>query len=198
MLVESYRQSTTFEQWVALRKEPWQKTLRQARSLLLSTIVSSLITAVGSTTAASDAFARGEATERSKLAQTMVITAFGQTGDPSKVSRTVRIVVDNSTRYNLKPITISENETVRFVVLNRGTVLHDLMLGTEGALTERIEAMKRHHGIEHEEAYMTHASPKKTAEIIWQFSQPGEFQYACVIPGHSQPSRVGVIRVVPK
>lgn len=196
MPVQSYRGFTTLGRWVALGRKVWRTRPRPARSLTI--IIASVIGAAGFTAGGNDAFAYGETAERAKRAPTMIRTAFGQTGDPSRVSRTVRVVVDDSARYNLKPITVTQNETVRFVISNRGTALHELVLGTEGAITERIEAMKRHHGLEHEEAYMAHASPKKTAEIIWQFSEPGEFQYACAIPGHSQPSMIGQIRVVPQ
>jgi uncharacterized cupredoxin-like copper-binding protein len=52
-------------------------------------------------------------------------------------------------------------------------------------------------GMEHDEPYMTHVSPGKRGQIVWNFNRPGEFQFACLIAGHYQAGMVGTINVVP-
>ena len=42
---------------------------------------------------------------------------------------------------------------------------------------------------------MTHVRPKKTGEIVWQFTKPGEFHYGCLIPGHFEAGMVGKLTV---
>ncbi|HEU0202061.1 MAG TPA: sulfocyanin-like copper-binding protein, partial [Burkholderiaceae bacterium] len=57
------------------------------------------------------------------------------------------------------------------------------------------EWMKKNPGMEHEEPYMTHIGPGETGEIIWQFTNAGEFYFACLIPGHFEGGMVGKIVV---
>jgi uncharacterized cupredoxin-like copper-binding protein len=49
--------------------------------------------------------------------------------------------------------------------------------------------------MEHDEPYMAHVSPRKTEEIVWQFTKVGEFDFACLIAGHFDAGMVGKIVV---
>ena len=40
-----------------------------------------------------------------------------------------------------------------------------------------------------------HVEPGKTAETIWTFNRAGEFDFACLIPGHYEAGMVGKIVV---
>jgi uncharacterized cupredoxin-like copper-binding protein len=42
---------------------------------------------------------------------------------------------------------------------------------------------------------MAHVAPGKTGEIIWTFNQSGEFDFACLLPGHFEAGMVGKILV---
>ena len=55
--------------------------------------------------------------------------------------------------------------------------------------------MKKFPEMEHEEAHMTHVKPGKSGEIVWQFDTPGEFQFACLLPGHFEAGMVGKVVV---
>ena len=55
--------------------------------------------------------------------------------------------------------------------------------------------MKRFPDMEHEEAHITHVKPGKTGAIIWQFTKAGEFQFACLVPGHFEAGMVGTVIV---
>ncbi|MFT5933695.1 MAG: putative cupredoxin-like copper-binding protein, partial [Hydrogenophaga sp.] len=55
--------------------------------------------------------------------------------------------------------------------------------------------MKRFPNMEHEEPYMAHVAPGKTGEIIWTFNQAGDFDFACLLPGHFEAGMVGKILV---
>ena len=45
------------------------------------------------------------------------------------------------------------------------------------------------------EPHMTHVKPGKSGEIVWQFTRPGEFQFACLLPGHFEAGMVGKVTV---
>jgi plastocyanin len=38
-------------------------------------------------------------------------------------------------------------------------------------------------------------APKKTDQIMWRFTQVGEFEYSCLIPGHREAGMIGTIVV---
>jgi len=42
---------------------------------------------------------------------------------------------------------------------------------------------------------MAHVKPGATGEIVWQFTQAGEFQFACLIPGHFEAGMFGKVVV---
>jgi uncharacterized cupredoxin-like copper-binding protein len=55
--------------------------------------------------------------------------------------------------------------------------------------------MKKFPTMEHEEPHMTHVKPGREGAIVWQFDQPGEFQFACLLPGHFEAGMVGKVTV---
>ena len=73
--------------------------------------------------------------------------------------------------------------------------MHEMVLGTMQELKEHAELMKKHPGMEHEEPHMAHVSAGKRETMVWQFNQPGEFYYGCLIPGHFEAGIVGKIIV---
>ena len=122
-------------------------------------------------------------------------TPFGRTGDPVKASRTIEIAMTDDMRFTPSVLEVKRGETVRLRVANRGQVLHELVLGTPDLLKRHAEAMKKFPGMEHEDAYMTHVPPGAQGEIVWQFSQAGRFEFACLLPGHFEAGMSGRVIV---
>lgn len=122
-------------------------------------------------------------------------TPFGREGDPKKVTRTIRVAMDDRMRFVPGTVKVRKGETVRFVVANKGAVLHEMVLGTPQALREHAELMKKHPGMEHDEPHMAHVKPGATGAIVWQFTEAGEFQFACLVPGHFEAGMVGKVIV---
>ena len=122
---------------------------------------------------------------------------WGIAGDPARVSRTIDIRMSDDMRFTPDRLTVREGETVRLRALNRGRVLHEIVIGTPEELAAHAELMKKHPGMEHDEPYMAHVAPGQTGEIVWHFNHPGDFEFACLIPGHFEAGMVGRIRVEP-
>ena len=114
-----------------------------------------------------------------------VTTAFGRTGDPKKVTRTIVFDMTDDMRFKPNHITVKRGDTLRFRAVNRGKVMHELVIGTESELIEHAELMKRFPTMEHDEPFMAHVPPGRSGEIVWQFTQPGTFRFACLMPGHT-------------
>ncbi len=121
---------------------------------------------------------------------------FGRTGDPKKVTQTIRIKGDDNMRFTPSAITVKQGETIRFVVENTGTVMHEAVLGTVDELNKHAEAMRKHPNMEHDEPYMVHVAPGQSGEMIWQFTEVGEVHFGCLIPGHFEAGMRGLIKVV--
>jgi uncharacterized cupredoxin-like copper-binding protein len=121
--------------------------------------------------------------------------AFGRTGDPKKVTRTIRIEGRDTMRYSPARITVNQGDTVRIVVKNAGRQMHETVLGTMPELREHAEWMKKHPTMEHDEPYMVHVAPGQSGEMIWQFTEAGEYYFACLIPGHFEAGMFGTIVV---
>ena len=122
-------------------------------------------------------------------------TAFGQEGDPKKVSRTIEVEMADTMRFTPAQITVKRGETIKLVAANKGQVLHEMVLGTADELKKHAETMKKFPGMEHDEPHMAHVKPGTSGEIVWQFTQAGEFRFACLIPGHFEAGMVGTVTV---
>ena len=125
-------------------------------------------------------------------------TPFGRIGDPKKVSRTIDVDMSDKLRFAPADIEVKRGETIRFRVKNSGQTLHEMVIGTKDALQKHAEAMRKHPGMKHDAPYIAHVAPGKSGTIVWQFSKAGEFQYACLVPGHFEGGMVGRIRVSEK
>ena len=121
--------------------------------------------------------------------------AFGRAGDPKKVSRTIDLDMSDAMRFAPAELAVKQGETVRFRLRNSGKVMHEMVLGTMKELKEHAELMRKFPGMEHEEPYMAHVAPGRQGEIVWQFTQPGEFYYACLVPGHMEAGMLAKITV---
>lgn len=121
--------------------------------------------------------------------------AFGKQGNPKKVDRTITVDMTDNMRFTPGDITIKQGETIRFVVANKGKIMHEMVIGTMKELKEHGEMMKKHPGMEHDEPYMSHVAPGKKEDLVWHFTQLGEFYYACLIPGHFEAGMIGKITV---
>ncbi|MEP7296966.1 MAG: cupredoxin family protein [Burkholderiales bacterium] len=122
-------------------------------------------------------------------------TPFGREGDPRKVTRTIKLGMTDTMRFTPSDITVRRGQTVRFVVRNDGQLLHEMVLGTAEALKAHAELMRKFPEMEHADANMAHVKPGASGEIVWQFTQSGRFEFACLQPGHFEAGMVGKVVV---
>jgi len=121
--------------------------------------------------------------------------AWGIAGDARPGIRTLHIAMTDQMRFLPATITVKQGETVRIVVRNDGKLMHEFVLGTKESLDEHAALMVRFPTMEHDEPYMAHVPPGKSAEIVWNFNRAGDFAFACLIAGHYQAGMVGKVRV---
>jgi uncharacterized cupredoxin-like copper-binding protein len=122
-------------------------------------------------------------------------TAFGRAADPRKAKRTIRVEMNDQMRFVPAELTVKRGEVVRFVPVNKGQVMHEMVLGTMDDLKQHAEMMRKHPEMEHDEPHMAHVAPGKSGEMGWQFTKAGEFFFGCLIPGHFEAGMIGKVKV---
>ncbi len=124
--------------------------------------------------------------------------AWGIAGEAKSARRTIEVGMNDTMRFTPEALTVRLGDTVRFVFRNHGKQLHEFVLGTRKELDEHAALMMKFPDMEHDEPYMAHVPPGKTAEIVWTFNRAGEFDFACLIAGHYQAGMVGKVTVTPR
>ncbi|HEX8594814.1 MAG TPA: cupredoxin family protein [Pseudomonas sp.] len=143
---------------------------------------------------------------------------FGHAAPATQASRTVELTLGDMF-FEPKSVQVKAGETVRFVLINKGRLLHEFNLGdaamharhqqemlkmqANGMLTPtgmNHDAMPK--GMEHGKMAMQHDDPNsvfvepgKTAELTWTFTKANVLEFACNIPGHYQAGMVGKLTI---
>ena len=120
---------------------------------------------------------------------------WGIAGDRKAAKRTITISMGDTMRFTPDLISVKQGETVRLVIKNAGSVMHEFVMGTKKDLDDHAELMIKFPTMEHDEPYMAHVAPGKTGEIVWTFNKKGDFDFACLIAGHYSAGMVGKIQV---
>ena len=160
------------------------------RLILASALVVCLVSATG-------AMAHGDENHGKKEEQQTGDhgAALGKPGDPGKVTRSIRVEMNDTMRFKPANIKVKRGETIRFIVRNSGKVKHEMVLGTIKELKEHAELMRKFPEMEHADPNQVSVEPGMTGELIWQFSKAGTFDFACLVPGHFEAGMVGKVRV---
>lgn len=120
---------------------------------------------------------------------------FGSYGPDMKSSRVIKVDMNDKMRFSPERIEVKVGEVIRFEHTNTGKLMHEFVLGTGEYLTEHAEMMKKFPNMEHDEPYMAHVAPGKTASMLWKFDKPGVYSFGCLIPGHFDAGMKGEIVV---
>ena len=136
---------------------------------------------------------------------------IGAVGDVNDATRTIEVeMTDNY--YDHMQISVRRGEIVRFVIHNRGQLLHEFNIGTKDmhvAHQNEMMAMmnsgrmsptgiKHGHGgmMGHDDPNSVLLNPGETKELVWKFSEArAGLEFACNVPGHYQAGMVGRFRV---
>ena len=121
--------------------------------------------------------------------------AIGAPGDPAKVERTVTIEMRDPAVFSPNRISVRAGETVRIVAVNKGVRTHELVLGTRQYLLEHKQMMASHGDSHPDEPHMVRVAPGRTGVIVWQFTAPGAFEFACFVEDHFEQGMVGTLQV---
>lgn len=125
-------------------------------------------------------------------------TEYGVPGDKNKPSRTVVVQLTEAGRKMVfipDVISIRRGEQIKFVLRNVGVIEHEFVLGTKAEIDAHAEQMKKNPDMEHDDPQSKRLKAKENGEIYWRFTKAGEFEFACLIPGHREMGMHGKIFV---
>ena len=92
-------------------------------------------------------------------------------------------------------IEVRLGEQIRFLLFNEGSEYHEFVLATQAENRKHAELMKKFPEMEHNDPNAKRLSALSSGELLWKFTRRGEFEYACLIPGHFQAGMHGKIIV---
>lgn len=138
---------------------------------------------------------------------------FGEPGKASDASRTITVEMHDN-YYEPESIEVSPGETVRFLVENKGSLVHEFNIGTAAmheAHQEEMAMMMAHgviegskinhdmmemdmgdgHSMKHDDPNSVLLEPGQSKEIVWTFSEKSGIEFACNVPGHYQAGMYG-------
>ena len=113
--------------------------------------------------------------------------------------RELRIEMDDTMRFSPSVLTVTAGERVRLVVVNRGKLTHELVIGTADELAHHQREMKsgsaEHH--HHSDSEIS-VEAGQSREVIRSFDKSGELGIACFEPGHYEAGMKGKLTVLPR
>ena len=118
--------------------------------------------------------------------------------------------------YQPNSFNIKKNETIKFVIENKGELVHEFNIATkemhlkhqpemqmmvehEILLADKIdnkkmmEMAKKNPSMAHKHSNSVLLSPGESAELIWKFSNTAIIEAACNVPGHYEVGMVAKI-----
>lgn len=132
---------------------------------------------------------------------------FGKPAPAAQATRTVEVVLGDM-YFEPRQLEVKAGETVRFVVINKGQVVHEFNLGDAAMhaahqkqmleMAQMDHAAMGHgdgHGMKHDDPNMVMVQPGERAELTWTFSQSAPIEFACNVPGHYQAGMVGKLTI---
>jgi len=122
----------------------------------------------------------------------------GEPGDPKKPAHIVEVrMFEGGGKMGFEParIEVRRGEQVRFVLHNNGEEDHEFILATVTENRRHADVMKKHPGMEHDDPNGKRILPYGSGELVWKFTRRGEFEFACLIPGHYEKGMFGKIIV---
>lgn len=145
---------------------------------------------------------------------------IGQPGGSTTADRIIEVRMGDIF-FEPKSIDIKAGETIRFVLKNEGSLLHEFNLGmaaAHAAHQKEMAAMFQNGtlsptgaqdmsnmghamggmkivGMTHDDPNSVLIEPGATEELVWTFTKATGLEFACNIPGHYQSGMVGKVNV---
>jgi uncharacterized cupredoxin-like copper-binding protein len=122
----------------------------------------------------------------------------GEPGDAKKSFRTIEILMkDGAGTMSFAPerIEVKKGEQIKFVLKNVGQVDHEFLVDSVANNARHKIEMEKNPDMAHAEPNGARVKPAESRELLWRFSKAGNFEFACLLPGHYESGMKGVVVV---
>ena len=143
------------------------------------------------------------------------IKMIGEKGNIAEVTRTITVkMYDNY--FEPAQINIKKDETIKFIVLNVGELVHEfniatkemhikhqpemmMMVENEILLSDTVDKekmkqmAKKNPSMSHSHSNSVLLSPGEKGELVWKFSNKAKLEAACNVPGHYEVGMIAKI-----
>ena len=143
------------------------------------------------------------------------IKVIGEKGKSSEATRTITIKMHDN-YYEPAEINVKKDETIKFIVLNVGELVHEFNIGTkemhikhqpemkmlvenEILLSDKVDKekmkkmVKKNPSMSHSHSNSVLLSPGEKGELVWKFSNKTKIEAACNVPGHYEVGMIAKI-----
>lgn len=86
-------------------------------------------------------------------------------------------------------------EMVLFTITNNGDYEHEFVMDTFENNAKHKELMEQFPEMEHADPNALRLKPGETGTLTWTFANAGDFEFACLIPGHYESGMHGALNV---
>ena len=140
---------------------------------------------------------------------------IGEKGIPSEITRTITIKMHDN-YYEPAEINVKKDETIKFIVLNVGEIVHEFNIATkemhikhqpemmmlvenEILLSDKVDKEKMKQMAKKNPSMLNHhsnsvlLSPGEKGELVWKFSNKAKIEAACNVPGHYEVGMIAKI-----
>ena len=146
------------------------------------------------------------------------IKMIGEKGNIAEATRTITVkMYDNY--FEPAQINIKKNETIKFIVINVGKLVHEfniatkemhikhqpemmMMVENEILLIDRVDKekmkqmAKNNPSMGHSHSNSLLLSPGEKGELVWKFSNKAKLEAACNVPGHYEVGMIAKINEI--
>ena len=146
------------------------------------------------------------------------IKMIGEKGNIAEATRTITVkMYDNY--FEPAQINIKKDETIKFIVLNVGELVHEfniatkemhikhqpemmMMVENEILLSDRVDKekmkqmAKKNSSMSHSHSNSVLLSPGEKGELVWKFSNKSKLEAACNVPGHYEVGMIAKINEI--
>ena len=143
---------------------------------------------------------------------------IGEKGNPSEVTKTITVkMYDNY--FEPAQFNISKNETIKFIVINVGELVHEFNIATkemhikhqpemmrmvenEILLSDKVDKKKmkamakKDPSMGHSHSNSVLLSPGEKGQLIWKFNNKVSLEAACNVPGHYEAGMISKINEI--
>jgi uncharacterized cupredoxin-like copper-binding protein len=124
--------------------------------------------------------------------------AAGEPGDAKKPFRVLEVAIsekDGAMTFSPAKVDVKLGEQIKFIIKNTGALKHEFHLASVQQNASHLIEMRKNPEMVHDDPNVQTIEPEKEAEMLWRFSKPGKFEFACLIPGHYEAGMHGKVVV---